>query len=95
MMPVSASWEQLGAALEVSVNTRKDIKKDSQLNADDRLETVLNVWNSSQPSVVTWESIIKVLVECGKNNVAGDVRKYLEKPEVYEKYINKKDFRFY
>ena len=61
-------------------------------NADDKLDAILNEWNSSQTSDVTWETILKVLVECGKRNIAREVQEYLEEPEVYEKYMKKEDF---
>ena len=93
MKPVSASWNELGSALRVSFNTRNDLMKNPMLSANDRLETVLHAWNGNQASAVTWETILKVLFQCGKRNIARDVEEYLEKPEVYEKYIKETDFK--
>ena len=90
MKPVSASWNEI--ALRVSLNTRDNLMKNPMLAANGRLEKMLDEWNSSEPSDVMWETILKVLVDCGKRNIARDVEEYLEKPEVYEKYIKKRDF---
>ena len=88
---VSTSWNDLGRALDVSFNVRQGLEK-SILDNNWKLETVLQEWNGNQTSDVTWETILKVLVECGQRNIARDVQKYLEEPEVYNKYIKKEDF---
>ena len=82
MRPVSASWNDLGIALDVSFNVRQGVQT-SNLDNDWKLETVLQKWNGNQTSEVTWETILKVLVECEQRNIAREV----QEPEVYEKYI--------
>ena len=86
MRPVSASWNDLGIALDVSFNVRQGVQT-SNLDNDWKLKTVLQKWNGNQTSEVTWETILKVLVECEQRNIAREVQKYLEEPEVYKKYI--------
>ena len=90
---VSASWNDLGIALDVSFNVRQGLQT-SNLDNDWKLETVLQKWHSNQASEVTWETILKVLVECEQCNIAREVQEYLEEPEVYKKYILKKDLFF-
>ena len=88
---ISASWNDLGIALDVSFNVREGLQT-SNLDNNWKLETVLQEWNGNQTPDVTWETILKVLDKCGKRNIAREVQKYLEEPEVYNKYIIKKDF---
>ena len=88
---ISASWNELGIALDVSFNVREGLQT-SNLDNDWKLETVLQKWIGKQIPEVTWETILKVLVECGKRDIAKEVQEFLEKPEVYNKYIKKEDF---
>ena len=83
---ISASWNELGIALDVSFNVRESLQT-SNLDNDWKLETVLQKWNGKQTSDVTWETILKALVECEQRNIAREVQEYLEEPEVYNKYI--------
>ena len=88
---ISASWNELGIALDISFNVREGLQT-SNLDNDWKLEKVLRKWNGNQIPEVTWETILKVLVECGKCNIAKEVQEYLEESDVYNTYIKKQDF---
>ena len=92
--PLSASWDEIGSALNVSLNFRKNLRSDVGMNNDGRLEEVLNNWISAQTSTVTWEKILGVLFEIGERNSAQEVTKVLSTQRIYDKYINTDDFEF-
>ena len=54
------------------------------LTDDGRLEKVLDKWFGSKPSHVTWEMILDVLGKFGREDIAREVRTYLEE-ESYDK----------
>ena len=90
---MSASWDEIGSALEVSFNFRNNLRRDVGVNNDGRLEAVLNNWISEQTSTVTWEKILDVLFEIERNS-AQRVTRFLRTQRIYDKYINTDDFEF-
>ena len=92
MEPISTSWYDIGITLNISIKDREVIKSDLSLSVNAKLEKLLDRWISKQTPDVTWETILKVLAEREENAIAKDITKYLEKRDVYDKYINKDDF---
>ena len=92
MKCISASWNDIGRALNVPHNDRKSLLHNSRISDNDKLEEILHIWNGIPVSVLTWGTILKVLEECGKNNICIQVKEFLEKPENYLKYESKSDF---
>ena len=86
-----ASWNLLGIQLNVPFSDRESLWKDTMTDVE-KLEIVLQKWNSTQSSSTTWKTIINALVNCQQTIIAAEVQTHLEKPEVYDKYINKSDF---
>ena len=90
---ISASWNDIGCELKVPFNDRQTLLRDLSQNDAGKLETVLHNWiGGTQETDVTWEMLLKALESCGNKNIAIDVTIFLNKPEVYKKYIGKHDF---
>ena len=81
---LSASWNDFGRVLKVDSNYREKLMRDPMLTDDGRLEKVLDKWFGSKPSHVTWEMILDVLGKFGREDIAREVRTYLEE-ESYDK----------
>lgn len=89
---ISASWNSIGRELKVPFNDRQTLLGDLRQNDVGKLETVLHIWIGTDKTDVTWEMLLKALESCGNKNIATDVTIFLNKPQVYEKYIGKHDF---
>ena len=92
MKPISPSWYDIGSTLNISIKDRDVINSDLNLTMDGKLEKLLDRWISKQTPDVTWETVLNVLAEHKEMLIAKDIKKYLEKRDVYDKYINKDDF---
>ena len=88
----SANWNDLAIALKIDANDRTTLQNDGRLTDAGKLDRILQNWHEAQPSDVTWEKILEVLESMKLRRTAGEVKKFLEKPEVIEKYRKKPDF---
>ena len=88
----SANWYDSAIALKIDVNTRTTLQNDGKLTNHGKLEHILQIWRQAQPSDVTWEKILEVLESMKLRRTAGEVKKFLEKPNVIEKYRKQPDF---
>ena len=88
----SANWYDLAIALKIDENTRTSLHNDTRLTNDGKLERILQIWHEAQPSDVTWEKILEVLESMKLIRTRKEVKKFLEKPNVIEKYRKKSDF---
>ena len=88
---MSADWHVLGGQLNVGMNFREGLRRES-LNNEIKLEKVLIEWIGNETSDVTWEVIIKALEACRRKDVAKKITKYLEEQDTYDKYIGFDDF---
>ena len=88
----SANWNDLAIALKIDENTRTSLHNDGRLTDDGRLDKILQKWHQAQPSDVTWEKILEVLESMKLIRTRKEVKKFLEKPNVIEKYRKKSDF---
>ena len=88
----SAKWNDLAIALKIDENTRTTLRNETQLTDDSKLDSILQNWHQAQPSDVTWEKILEVLESTKLRITGGEVKKFLEKPNVIEKHRKKPDF---
>lgn len=78
---MSASWKELGRQLKVPYNDRESLRTDISRNDDDRLEAILHKWKEARELDFTWQTILKALENCGRNDIVKKVKEFLEKPE--------------
>ena len=88
----SANWNDLAIALKIDGNTRTALHNDGRLTNDGKLDQILENWHQAQSSDVTWEKILEVLESKKLIKTRKEVKKFLENPEVIEKYRKKPDF---
>ena len=75
---ISGEWYAIGRELEVDWNYREELKRDTGLTNNDRLEAVLHKWSQSECSSVTWDTIIEMLEGIDRRNVVRTVKDYLK-----------------
>ena len=90
----SSRWQDFARKLRITDDTRTSLSRDIRLTNPDRLEEVLKCWIQGEPegAPVTWEYIIKVLVNLNLTNVARIVQSHLSKTDVIQKYKTKPVF---
>ena len=83
----------IGVVLEVE---HSDLEGLSQSNKDDstRLYEVLEAWMNTRSTDVTWETVITAVEGpiVDQKSTAVKIREFLSEPNVYSKYLGKKDF---
>ena len=89
---ISASWYELGRELNISENDRTIFKRDPSLSCEDRLESVLSKWIGKETKDVKWRVALQALKALDRKDLIKKVINYLEKPEIYKKYISIDDF---
>ena len=89
---ISASWNELGGALEIPSDDRNSLQKDGRLTDKDKLEFVLRNWIQNETKEVKWEVILEALKVLQRKDLIKKVIEHMEKPEIYRKYISMKDF---
>ena len=67
----------LGRSLDISLDMRKELRRDGALSNDDRLEEILNTWLQTQGTTATWSSLIDALKENGLNDIVTDIKQKL------------------
>ena len=88
----SNSWDEFARELRVERSFRVSLRSNTALSNDKRLEEVLQRWIDSESSPVTWKRVIHVLDELKLKRVVKDVKKYLQRPDVIEKYSEMEDY---
>ena len=88
----SNSWDDIARELQVDINKRDDLRKEVAFSNDRKLEEVLENWIDSETSPVTWNTIIEMLEELGLRKMMKDVKKFLQKKDVVERYSDKDDY---
>ena len=68
-----ASWNLLGMELKVPFPDRESLRKDTMTDVE-KLEILLQKWNSTQNSSTTWKTIINALVNCQQTKIAAEVQ---------------------
>ena len=88
----SANWYDMAIVLKIDGNTRTTLQNDGKSTVDGKLERILQIWHQAQPSDVTWEKILEVLESMKLRRTAGEVKRFLENPDVIKKYRKKPVF---
>ena len=91
LLAVSSSWYEIGIHLNISPNYRDTLKRD--VSSDEtKLDKIVNEWISSETTDVKWRIVFKTLKSLGKKKLIRNAVTYLEKPDIYSKYIAMNDF---
>ena len=88
----SARWDNFARALKIDINFREKLQRESFTTDESKVESILRKWIESESSDVTWSNLIEVLEQLQFLDVAREVKIYLKKEEVIEKYRHKKDY---
>ena len=90
----SSRWPDFARELRISDDTRTSLSHNISLTDSNRLEEVLRCWIGEEPegAPVTWEYIIKILVNLKLKNVARIVQSHLKNTDVIQKYETKPVF---
>ena len=88
---ISPSWYDIGSKLLVPSDFRDSLTRDS-LSNEAKLDKILNAWINGETADVTWRTILKALQALDRRDVSKKTLDYLQRPEIYSKYIKKKDF---
>ena len=78
MTNISANWEEIGVALDVSQNDLNGLQQDNITNTI-RLSRVIALWIQSESSTVSWETLISAIEGPIVNNKkkANEMRNFL------------------
>ena len=81
MVDISHQWNIIGIALKVSDNVLEDLQT-SEKHSKVKLNTVIRTWFTSQPSPVTWDTVISAIEGRIVNNLAkaNEIRDHLGLP---------------
>ena len=89
----SANWDDFARDLDIELNFREDLQREgSTRTSGSKLERILIKWIESESSDVTWSNLIEVLEGLEFLDLVREVKSYLEKGEVIEKYSQKEDY---
>ncbi len=84
---ISNDWGNIAQHLGVPFGFREGLRLDYGRNNNEKLAAVINKWDESQCSDVTWDRLIDVLGKAGLQKTADEVKKYLiNDPEAKRKY---------
>ena len=80
----SSKWDDIGRAFNVSLNDREELRTDTLLSNNARLERVLNVWlETSCHTPITWLEFRNILSDTlGFKDTARQVQTFLEKEQL-------------
>lgn len=81
----SSEWCAIGRELEVSINKRKEIRRNLQSD-DDKLEEVLSIWLEESKHGATWRELIVALENISLTKTANAVKEYLRSAKAKEDY---------
>ena len=89
----SVRWNDFARALNIDLNFRETLVREGSTTTEEcKLEKVLQKWMESKSSDVTWNNLVDVLEQLHFLDIASEVKCYLERKEVIEKYHKKKDY---
>ncbi len=84
---ISYDWGNIAQHLGVPSGIRQGLYKDCGRNNNEKLDAVLNEWDQSQCSDVTWDKLVDALGKAGHQKTADEVKQYLiNDPEAKRKY---------
>ena len=78
LIGISDKWYDIGLSLQVRRNVLDDLKQ-SEGNDPTKLNKVIYIWKDTQPSLVTWETVINAIESPIVNDkeTANLIRQYL------------------
>ena len=78
LIGISDKWYDIGLSLQVRRNVLDDLKQ-SEGNNPTKLNKVIYIWKDTQPSLVTWETVINAIESPIVNDkeTANLIRQYL------------------
>ena len=74
---IASDWERIAYALKFSPGVVRSIRKDTNRQCEDACEEVLYRWLEGAEGTlrpISWQTLIRVLNDCGKGTVAGKLR---------------------
>ncbi len=84
---ISYDWDNIAQHLGVPFGFREGLHMDCGRNNNGKLAAVINKWDQSQCSDVTWDILIDALGKAGLQKTADEVKRYLiNDPEAKRKY---------
>ena len=88
LMPIKDKWYLIGVSLEVNTGELESLKI-SNNSTEMNLSIVINKWLEEKSNEATWEALLKEVEGPVVNNrqIGDDIRRFLEKPELYSKYV--------
>ena len=78
----SSRWDEFASVLQVPLDKRESLRRDSTLENGGRLKRVVVIWIESQCSPVTWKNIVHTLVSMDLKTTADKVQDYLKQQQV-------------
>ena len=88
----SANWNDLGIELGVKENQRTALSHNVGLSPYVKLDKILSQWIQAQPTPVTWEKVVEVLIKLDFRPTAKEVKCFLESVDIVDKYKQKPNF---
>lgn len=84
---VAARWRDIGEGLGVNDGDIESLQQSNQRDVN-KLSSVLQKWMDTLCSDVSWRKILEVLDSplVQKKNVADDIRKFLRRDDIFDKY---------
>ena len=88
-MPIKDRWYTIGTSLEVETGELNSLNG-STYRAETKLSMMIGKWLEQKANEATWNVLLKeVEGQIIKNRRIGDdIRIFLNKPDVYAKYLN-------
>ncbi len=75
---ISRDWDNIGQSLRVPFEFRDELYKDGGRNNNGKLEAVINKWDQSQCSPVTWDRLIEALNDTGHKKTIEKIQRHLQ-----------------
>ncbi len=74
---ISYDWDNIALHLGVPFGFRQGLRKIEGSDNNERLAAVVNKWDQSRSSDVSWEKLIDALEKAGHKKTADEVEQYL------------------
>ena len=86
----STEWSDIGRELDVPLNERDGLRRDTGLSNNDRLEKVIDYWLEKERCIpVTWDELIEILEGMSFTGTVRSIREeFLKGKRVLEAYMN-------
>ena len=82
----STNYDEFALQLDVDDNFRDGLRKQNETN-EWKLEQMLRRWIEAETCAVTWAKVLEVLVDLKMMQVAKEVKTFLKRPDIIQKYM--------